>query len=94
MTWWAAILLTLGFLTIGVYANNPMFMWGIIIISGIWSAIDSRKIGLQKYKSGLSYNPVVLFICILGIWIIAFPWYLIVRGKILTGKAVLKDKFR
>jgi hypothetical protein len=97
MVWWAAILITLGLYTIGVIgalAKIPLLMCGIIIISGIWCAIDSRKIGLQKYKSGVSYNPVVLFICILVIWGIAFPWYLIVRGKILTGKAVLKDKFR
>jgi energy-coupling factor transporter transmembrane protein EcfT len=93
MVWWAALLLTFGLVAVGLFAPNPT-MLSIVVASAIWAAFDSSKIHLRKYKSGISYNPVVLFICIIGIWIIAFPWYLIVRGKILAGKAVLKDKFR
>jgi hypothetical protein len=93
MVWWAAILVTFGLSVIGLYAPDPTMLL-IIIGSTIWAAIDSSRIDLIKYKSGISYRPVVLFIGILGIWIIAFPWYLIVRGKILSGTAVLKDKFR
>jgi len=92
MVWWAAILLTLGLFIIGLYV--PKIMWLIVIGSAIWSAIDSSRIELHKYKSGVSYNPIILFIGIVGIWIVGFPWYLIVRGKILNGTAVLKDKFR
>jgi len=67
------------------------FGWFIVLGTGIWAAVDSTKIQLKRYKSGISYGPVVIFICFVGLWIVAFPWYLIMRHKILTGTAVLKD---
>jgi len=65
-----------------------------IMILGIalWAAIDSSKIQLKCYKSGISYGPVVVFLCFVFLWIVAFPWYLIVRNKIKAGKAILKDE--
>ncbi len=93
MKWWSALLLTFGLFGIGLYAPEPT-MSLIVLGSSIWAGIDSQKIGLIKYKSGISYHPVVLFIGLLLLWIIAFPWYLIVRGQILSGTIVLKDKFR
>ena len=63
----------------------------VIVITAIWAAVDSSKIQLKRYRSGISYGPVVLFLGFLLLWVIAFPWYLIVRHKIMTGKAVLKD---
>ena len=65
--------------------------WFIVLGTGIWAAIDSSKIQLKRYKSGISYGPVVIFICFVGLWIVAFPWYLILRYKIKAGTAVLKD---
>ena len=62
----------------------------IILVSSIWVGIDSSKIELKKYKSGISYGPVVMVILCLLLWIVAFPWYLVVRGKINAGKAELK----
>ena len=67
------------------------FGWFMVLGTGIWAAVDSTKIQLKRYKSGISYGPVVIFICFVGLWIVAFPWYLIMRHKILTGTAVLKD---
>ena len=93
MVWWAALLFTFGLVAVGLLLPNPTISL-IVLGSAIWAAFDSSKINLHKYKSGISCKPVILFICIVALWIIAFPWYLIVRGKILAGKAVLKDKFR
>ena len=62
----------------------------IILVSSIWVGIDSSKLELKKYKSGISYGPVVMVILCLLLWIVAFPWYLIVRGKINAGTAELK----
>ena len=62
----------------------------IILVSSIWVGIDSSKLELKKYKSGISYGPVVMVILCLLLWIVAFPWYLIVRGKIKAGTAKLK----
>ena len=63
----------------------------ILILSSIWAGIDSSKIELKKYKSGISYGPIVLTILCLALWIVAFPWYLVVRTKIKDGKAELKQ---
>ena len=62
-----------------------------ILLSSIWVGIDSSKIELKKYKSGISYGPIVLTILCLALWIVAFPWYLVVRTKIKDGKAELKQ---
>ncbi|MCH2383080.1 MAG: hypothetical protein MK290_10245 [Pedosphaera sp.] len=62
-----------------------------ILLSSIWVGIDSSKIELKKYKSGISYGPIVLTILCLALWIVAFPWYLVVRSKIKDGKAELKQ---
>jgi len=68
------------------------FGWFIALGTEIWAAIDSTKIQIKRYKSGISYGPVVIFICFVGLWIVAFPWYLIMRYKIKTGTAILKDE--
>ena len=91
-----AILLT-GLLTVSFFfgfrigSAGISFGWFIVLGTGIWAAVDSSKIQLKRYKSGISYGPVVIFICFVGLWIVAFPWYLILRYKIRTGTAVLKD---
>lgn len=58
----------------------------------VWAAFDSKKLELNKYKSGLSYSSVVIFFLIAFFWIITFPWYLHVRYKINNGLAELKSK--
>lgn len=63
----------------------------MIVGTSLWIAIDSKKIEIKKYKSGISYGPVLLFIATLLLWIVAFPWYLIVRERIKSGKAHLKE---
>ena len=60
--------------------------WFVGLETGIWAAVDSTKIQLKRYKSGISYGPVVIFICFVGLWIVAFPWYLIFRYKIKTAQ--------
>jgi hypothetical protein len=64
----------------------------IVPSTALWAAVDSWNIQLKRYKSGISYGPVALFFGVVLLWIIAFPWYLVVRHKIKTGTAVLKDE--
>ena len=66
-------------------------VWITILGTALWAAIDSKKINLKKYKSGLSYSPVVLFIAVILLWIAGFPWYLHVRYKIIKGLAEPKE---
>ena len=54
----------------------------MILGTALWAAIDSSKIQLKRYKSGISYGPVVIFLCFLFLWIVAFPWYLIDRKSV------------
>ncbi len=91
---WVAILLTIGLLGVcAVIYNLTGFDLGWIMIIGIalWAAIDSTKMHLKRYDSVISYSPVVLFLILVLLWPIAFPGYLIIRHRIKTGTAVLKD---
>jgi hypothetical protein len=65
--------------------------WIMVLGTSLWAAFDSSKIQLKRYKSGISYGPIVLFLACALLWIVGFPWYLIMRNKIKTGTAVLKD---
>jgi hypothetical protein len=86
-----ALLLLTSFIRFDIAGQIVSLTGVMVLITAIWTAIDSSKIQLKRYKSGISYGPVVLFFGVVLLWIIAFPWYLIVRHKILTGTAVLKD---
>src|ERR1035438_5966713 len=94
MKTWIAILFTIGLLVvcgvISVLAGFP-FSWIMVPITALWAAIDSKKIQLKHYKSGISYGPVGLFFGIVLLWFIGFPWYLAMRYKIKTGTAILKE---
>ena len=92
-----AILLTIGIalleLLFAIKIGNALVPVSIFLNAGmaLWAAIDSSKIHLRLYKSGIACHPVVLFFGIACLWIIGFPWYLSVRYKIKTGTAILKD---
>lgn len=91
-----AILLTLLLIVLCVLLEDRT-EWSVTFLMVLGTsagiAIDSMFMGLRKYKSGISYHPVVLFVASCLLWVIAFPWYLIVRQRIRSGKAVLKDKY-
>ena len=95
MKTWIAILFTIGLLiacgVINVLTGFP-FSWIMVLGTALWAAIDSSKIQLKRYKSGISYGPVALFFLIALVWFIGFPWYLAMRYKIKTGAAILKDE--
>lgn len=91
---WISILFTVGLLVMcsEIYMLTGFDIgWIMVIGTGFWAAIDSSKIELKRYKSGISYGPVILFIGFVFLWLITFPWYLIIRHKIKTRTAVLKD---
>lgn len=69
---------------------------GFIIWLGtsIWVGSDSAKIEFHKYKSAISTTPFALGFVTALLWLPVFPWYLIVKGNILSGKAELKDEFK
>ena len=89
-----AILFTIGLFAVCYYGSKFVhfdLVTVMVLGTALWAAIDSSKLQLKRYKSGISYGPVVLFIACALLWIIGFPWYLSMRHKIKTGTAVLKD---
>lgn len=89
-----AILTTLGIFIVIVIAGtfNPAISWGIVLVTALWAGYDAARINLSKYKVGGTTGPVMTVIGCLLLWIVVFPWYLVNRGKILRGEAVLKTK--
>jgi len=97
MKTWIAILLTAG-LVIGcgllvALAHINLFV-PLVVGTSVWVGIDSARVRLIRFQSGISYSPVALGILCSMFWIGAFPWYLSVRHKILTGKASLKPEYQ
>ncbi|MEH6638588.1 MAG: hypothetical protein V7717_04890 [Porticoccaceae bacterium] len=94
MKWYWAILFTVAIFSITIFASGVVgvdLTLFLIIGTAIWVALDSNQIGLKKYKSGISYGPIVVFIAVALLWIFGFPWYLHVRYKIQNGLAELKE---
>jgi len=92
---WLAILVTVGLLAVCLALSTVVHMdliWPMVLATSLWAAIDSRKLQLRRYQSGISYGPSVIFIACALLWIVGFPWYLIMRHKIKTGTAVLKEQ--
>ena len=90
-----AILIAVGLLVAAVIVGRivrvgAVLAWLMVLGTSIWAGIDAAKIGLNKYRTSLS-GPVLVVIGGCLLWIVVFPWYLVVRGAILSGKAQLKD---
>lgn len=89
-----AILTTLGILAAWIFlalAIHPSLGYAIFLGTTIWAGIDASKINLSKYKVGGPTSPAVTVIGCLLLWIVVFPWYLVNKGKIARGEALLKD---
>jgi hypothetical protein len=92
---WLAILFTIGLAAACLVVSSFIafnLLWIDLPMVCLWAAIDSSRIQLRRYRSGISCGPVVLFIGCAALWIVVFPWYLALRQKIKTGTAVLKEQ--
>ncbi|HEV7588973.1 MAG TPA: hypothetical protein VGO40_12725 [Longimicrobium sp.] len=85
-----SVALTLFSAYLSVAADIPALPALTVIGSALWVYFDARKLGLSRYRTGL-IGPEVATIGCLGVWIIAFPWYLSARHKILHGLLPLKE---
>jgi len=69
----------------------------LLLLTSIWAGFDAHKIEFKKYKTSLGstiHGGVGVFAGVLALWIIFFPWYLYSRGKILSGRAEPKYKYK
>lgn len=87
-----ALFLLTSLVRVGIAGTIVPLSYFMIFGTAIWAAIDSSTIQLKRYRTGISYGPVVLFLGFLLLWVVAFPWYLSVRSKIKAGTALLKDE--
>src|SRR5437868_2112697 len=73
------------------YTNLPT-AWLLVIGSAAWAAYDARTTQPWRYRTGLANHPPAIFVGVLLLWLIVFPWYLIVRGQIRSGRLRVKDE--
>jgi hypothetical protein len=78
--WLSAIIITIALSVFAAYWGwFPIFA----LASIIWAALDSRRVRLWRYHTGISGGPVTIFILLLVLgWPVVFPWYLGMRMKI------------
>jgi hypothetical protein len=73
----ACALLSAGFGLISIF----------VIVTAVLAALDAKRIRIWQYRSDIAMKPGMLFLVLLLIWPIVFPWYLGLRFKILAGVA-------
>ena len=93
---WIAILFTAGLAAFCYFGSRLVhfdLVWILVPVTALWAAMDSSKMQLRRYKSGISCGPIVVFIGCAALWIVVFPWYLTMRHRIMNGTAVLKPQY-
>jgi hypothetical protein len=60
--------------------------WALAAASGIWAWLDSRRHGLQRYERIFPLEPRAAGFAVALAWPVAFPWYLRLRHRALTGR--------
>lgn len=89
---WQAIVLTVVLIIIMALSNSTAVAGIIIVASAIFAGIDAGKIETKKYNYKFwPKSPVVWAICVWLLWIVCFPAYLIIRGKIKSGQVSLVE---
>jgi hypothetical protein len=56
----------------------------VVIATSIWVGIDAGNLGMQRGRLGggmIDMSVAAWVVCCLLVWIIAFPCYLVARGK-------------
>ena len=56
------------------------------ICTATWAVWDARRIELRRYRPGEAAHPVIFFWMVVQLWPLFFPWYLLVRRRVLSGK--------
>ena len=96
MRWYLGIPFSIVLISIASLAAASMevpVVRPMIVLTALWASVDSHRIELKAYHSGLSYHPIVLFVAIALLWIAGFPWYLHVRYRIKNGLAERKQPY-
>lgn len=60
--------------------------WVLAGVSGLWAWRDSRRHGLQRFERTFPLEPRAAGFSVALAWPVAFPWYLRLRYRALTGR--------
>ena len=59
----------------------------LVLLTSAWGAWDGQRHRVRHYRSWLAHPTPVLFLLLVGAWILAFPSYLALRARIRAGTA-------
>ena len=91
---WLAILLVAGLLAGFAICAGEVLGPVVAFCTAAIAAFDSSQIALRRYKTGIAYGPVGLFVICALIWPFAIIWYFIVRVRIARGTMPRRDEFK
>ena len=90
LSWWVAVLIALAIIMlfgmmVSYFDEKAGGGLGLLfsLAFGIWAGKDAKRINLYHYRTHLPVRSMGVFMFFL--WIVAFPWYLVVRSKIKAG---------
>jgi hypothetical protein len=63
----------------------------LVLGTSVWVAFDAGTHKLDQYQSGLGGQGAAFFGCLL-LWIVVFPWYLVIRSRIRAGLQPVKNR--
>jgi hypothetical protein len=79
-----------GFLAVAVAALSNRFgldlYWVLAGLSGLWAWRDSARHGLQRFERIFPLEPRAAGFSVALAWPVAFPWYLRLRHRALSGQ--------
>lgn len=84
---WAPLLVITAVTSRSVAASGFAFLLTVVVVlaSGIWAALDSRKLRIQEFQTPFSSGPITNGVLVAALWASLFPWYLAERAKIKAG---------
>jgi len=93
----ASLLAYLAAAIVGGHTRLPVLRF-LTVGAAVWASFDSGRIQLRRYRAGEAAHPVLLFWGVATAFPIWFPWYLLVRRRVLDGRlqrgpAFLPDDF-
>jgi len=94
--WQINILMIVGVILVAVFLPTGIAKPILLVLvfgSAIWTYVDSKKLGIEKYKKtalSLSSSPFGTAFVVWILWIIAFPMYISWRYRVMNGKIPLK----
>jgi uncharacterized membrane protein YqgA involved in biofilm formation len=80
-----SVLLIIASSALGVVLDFNTLPALVVIGTSVWVYTDAKKLRLSDYRTGLMNAEIATIGCFL-MWIIAFPWYLSTRYKIMNGQ--------